>query len=97
VDWDARVGAFTYDDAVRELGPADKLATLSDGARVGDWLRYRGFPGRAVYYGPRFGHYGPYYGGGPGYVETFPPTPDSFLRLSFGPDGRLTEWNRVNR
>ena len=31
IDWNGRVGNYTYDQAVMELGPPDKTATLSDG------------------------------------------------------------------
>jgi hypothetical protein len=47
IDWQSRVGNFTYDQAVLEFGPPDKEATLQDGTRVAEWLtsRGRGRPG----------------------------------------------------
>jgi len=93
VDWAGRVGSFTYDQAILEIGPPDKQARLEDGTVVAEWLTRRGY----VYGSPTFGYspwacYGPYY---PGYVETY--TPDYFLRLTFGPDGKLRSWRRFSR
>ena len=34
IDWNSRVGTYTFDQAVTELGPPDKQATLSDGKRA---------------------------------------------------------------
>jgi hypothetical protein len=41
IDWASRVGHYTYDDAVREFGPPDKTAELSDGSRVAEWISVR--------------------------------------------------------
>lgn len=86
-DWDARVGTFTFDDAVKELGPPDKSATLTDGTRVAEWMVIRGWNA------PTF--------------HTFPDGriirtdgsrgPDRWLRLTFPPDGKLSEWRRLWR
>lgn len=86
--WDARVGQYTYDQAVRELGPPDKSATLEDGTRVAEWLTVRGHAGRSVVSG--------YYGHYPGTSVWFEPgSPDVYLRLTFGGDGKLKEWKRI--
>lgn len=93
VNWAARVGQFTHDQAIVELGPPDKQARLTDGSVVAEWLIKRG---RSIVY-PGGGYYGPpgYYGGVyPGYIQT---GPDYFLRLTFGADGRLTAWKRFTR
>jgi len=86
-DWDARVGTFTFDDTVKELGPPDKSATLTDGTRVAEWMVIRGWNT------PTF--------------HTFPDGrilrtdgsrgPDRWLRLTFLPDGKLSEWRRFWR
>jgi hypothetical protein len=87
VDWDARVGSYTFDAAVKELGPPDKSATLTDGSLVTEWLAMRGnrtpsyhsFPdGRVLRIDSAAG-------------------PDSWLRLTFAADGKLREWKRVWR
>jgi len=94
VNWAARVGHFTHDDAIVELGPPDKQARLTDGAVVAEWLTKRG---RSIVYAGGAGLYGypGYYGGVyPTYVQT---GPDYFLRLTFGTDGKLTAWKRFTR
>lgn len=85
VDWNSRVGAYSYDQAVLEMGVPERSATLSDGTIVAEWLSTRGteygtfhsFPGSrlATYDVNRF--------------------PDRFLRLTFGPDGKLNSVNKV--
>ena len=94
VNWAGRVGSFTYDQAVLDLGPPDKEATLTDGTRVADWMTRRG----GNYYAPvgpyGCGSYG--YGiGNPFYLDYR--TPDSFLRLMFGSDGILIDWKKFAR
>jgi hypothetical protein len=85
IDWGTRIGAYTYDEAVREYGPPDKSAKLSDGTSVHEWLTWRGRDTTSVhtYRGRWFSRYD--------YVSS----PDEFLRLTFGPDDRLKEWKRV--
>jgi hypothetical protein len=93
IDWAGRVGNYTFDQAVLELGPPDKHAKLEDGTIVAEWLTRRGY----AYRSPAFGYtpwsyYGPYY---PVYIDSY--TPDYFLRLTFGPDGKLKFWKRLAR
>lgn len=87
IDWQSRIGTYTYDQAVLELGPPENIAELTDGTRVGDWLTSRGrrsgggsfFIGR----GYMLHHYPDYEG------------PDYYMRLTFDPQGRLTAARRV--
>jgi hypothetical protein len=100
IDWNARVGTYTYDQAVLEFGPPDKEATLSDDRRVADWLVRRGSPGGyASFYGPIFpppyrswGFYGPAYYG---YYDSG--LPEVWIRLTFDKDGCLVGWERLTR
>lgn len=100
VDWDGRLGVYTFDQAVTDLGPPDKEATLSNGSKVAEWLTRRGERGGFVSsYAPYpvrpYPHRG-YYGHGWGtYYE--PGSPDYWMRLVFGQDGRLKEWKRFSR
>lgn len=97
VDWAARVGSYTHDQAIVELGPPDKQATLTDGSVVAEWLTRRGrgvaYVGGAGYYGYP-GHAGYYGGFYPAYVTS---GPDYFLRLTFGPNGKLAAWKKFAR
>jgi hypothetical protein len=92
IDWNARVGNYTYDQAVVDLGPPDKYARLSDGGTVAEWLTHRGYSYAYPAYGYPYSpwYYGPYY---PPYVSSS--TPDYFIRLTFGPDGLLTSWKKL--
>ncbi len=85
VNWNSRVGTYTYDDAIKELGPPDKSAQLTDKTTIADWLLDRG--------GPRAS-----YQSGYGYwllpIDA-PPAPDYYLRLTFDKDNKLTAWKKL--
>jgi hypothetical protein len=90
IDWSSRIGTYTYDQAVMELGPPDKHANLTDGTIVAEWLTHRGYSYLSYspyVYGYYPGYYGPWYT--PGYTSS---SPDYFLRLTFDPQGRLRAW-----
>lgn len=87
INWDARIGNYTFDQAVLELGPPDKSAKLSDGTLVCEWLTQRGYVR---------GHY-VYFPGSLPYYWTDPPSPDRYLRLTFGADGKLKEWKKTSK
>src|SRR5271154_141345 len=91
IDWAARVGHYTYDQAVLELGPPDKVAKLDNGIIVANWITRPGYAYTSV--GPPV--YGYYPGGpiiAPAYAQGF--VPALYLRLTFGRDGQLTEWKK---
>lgn len=90
VDWNSRVGHYTYDQAVEELGPPDKTATLSDHSIVAEWITRKR---SAVSFGIGTGYYGG--GAGVGMGQTISPgSSDTFLRLVFGSDRKLVSWSR---
>jgi hypothetical protein len=90
IDWTARVGNYTYDQAVVEFGPPDKLAHLSTGSTVAEWLLRRGQvvvqpAGEPV--AP--GVYTPLY------TRTY--LPGTYLRLTFGPEGKLVAQKDIRK
>ena len=90
VDWTARMGVFTYDQAVTELGPPSKQAKLSDGKTVAEWVMYRQ-PRSSFSVG--VGGYGGH--GGVGMGQTIGGGfQDRILRLTFGVDGKLENWSK---
>ncbi len=92
-DWNQRIGTYTFDDAVRDLGPPASSARLEDGSTVAEWfLKY----GSTVSFGLGTGAYGPSGGVGVGQAVTLPPKAH-FLRLVFGPEGKLQSWGKVKR
>lgn len=91
VDWDSRVGNFSYDQAVAEKGPPDKSAKLSDGSTVAEWFIKRS---SRVSFGVGTGFYSG--GSSVGVGQTVGTSPSGqYLRLTFGADGKLTKWERV--
>jgi hypothetical protein len=79
VDWNSRVGQYSFDDAITEMGVPDRQATLSDGSIVAEWLERRGGAYGTSYHS-RFSRFQTYD------VHEFP---DRYLRLTFGPDKQL--------
>ena len=89
IDWNARVGSYTFDQAVTDFGPPDKQAKLSDGRLVAEWItRYSN--GGSVVVGTGF--YG--YPGGVGIVQTTPSYYESRLRLTFATNNILAAWSK---
>ena len=95
VDWNTRVGNFTYDQAVAQLGPPDKSTKLSDGSTVADWIT-RKSSHVSFGLGTGFSSYGSGVGTSTGVGVGVPvgSTSDHVLRLTFGPDGKLTQWSK---
>jgi hypothetical protein len=90
MDWNSRVGAFTYDQAIAELGPPDKQAKLSDGKTVAEWITHHSGGGSlTIGTGVSGGH------AGVGVGQTIGSGGQNHgLRLTFGTDGRLAAWSR---
>jgi hypothetical protein len=94
VDWNSRIGVYTFDQAVLELGPPDRSSELSDGTRVAEWISYRPARG-AVTFGMGTGFHRRHTAVGVGHTVGVPIRGADILRLTFAPDGRLIAWNRV--
>lgn len=93
INWDARRGNYTIDQAILELGPPASRAKTSDGTVVAEWLVQSGYSHAF----PSWGYYGAYpYVYGPGYPNIVT-VPNYWLRLTFGPDGKLTAWKYFYR
>ena len=92
IDWSARVGNYTYDQAVAELGPPDKSTRLDNGTVIADWLtRHAQTVGAPEpYLLPPGTYFGPLT---PMYSETT--VPAQYLRLTFGADGKLKSWKEI--
>lgn len=88
INWQTRIGNYTYDDAIREFGPSDKHDQLSDGTIIADWVVREGHTVTA----PQPYLTGPD-GMGPamsGFSSTYVPT--YYMRMTFGPDGKLQSY-----
>jgi len=90
VDWNSRIGNYTFDQAVTELGPPDKQARLSDGKTVAEWVT-RHNSGSSVSFGTGF--YG--YPGSVGYMQSVGPNYyETKFRLTFTTNNILEKWSR---
>jgi len=87
VDWNSRVGVYTFDQAVADMGPPYKQAKLSDGKNVDQWITLHGSNGFFVNGGFGSGNYG--MGAGQNFAQSYK---DHVLELTFGTDGKLVSW-----
>lgn len=106
INWQARVGVYTYNQAVMDYGPPMSVTKLNDGSTVVEWMTDRSqmvvTPGPyysgPYYCGPPYRSYpwGVYYGPSrPAYSTTY--FPARFLRLEFGADGKLKGWKEFTK
>ena len=94
VDWNSRVGSYTYDQAVAEMGPPDKQTKLSDGKTVAEWITRRS-GGSGLSIGVGGGSFGSHGGVGVGVSQSVGSGgSERGLRLVFGTDGKLTSWSK---
>ena len=89
IDWNSRIGNYTYDQAVTDLGPPDKQAKLTDGRLVAEWITRYYNGGTAIVGGGYYGYPGPV-----GVIQTPPSYSESSLRLTFGTNHLLTAWSK---
>jgi hypothetical protein len=94
VDWSSRVGTYTYDQAVTDLGPPDKQTKLDDGKTVAEWITHRsGGSGLSLGTGFFSGGGGSAVGVGVG-QSIGSGYPDKVLKLTFGTDHKLVAWSK---
>ncbi len=87
VDWSSRVGSYSYDQAVKDMGPPDRESTLTDGTRVSDWTQTRGFTQTSYHFAP----------GGLATQASSIRSPDRSIRLTFDAKGMLQGWKMIWR
>ena len=89
INWNSRVGSYSYDQAVIELGPPDSQAKLSDGRVVAKWVTRYGGGSSVIVSG---GFYA--YPSGVGIVNTTPNYYERRLILTFTTNNVLTAWSK---
>lgn len=94
VDWNSRVATHTFSQAVLDMGPPDRQARLDDGTVVAEWETRRSHA-VTTFAGGHFGRHGHHAGFASAPMTTV--SPAFFLRLTFGPDGKLAAWKRGAR
>jgi hypothetical protein len=89
VDWNSRIGNYTYYQTVAELGPPARQARLSDGKLVCKWFVQPPL-------GPRFNSGMSYYGNNDfGAGQTAGNSYNNqMLQLTFDTDNTLTAWSK---
>jgi hypothetical protein len=87
VDWDSRVGNYTFDQAVTELGQPSKQVKFDDGKFAVQWITLHGGDGLYVGGGYGSGNYG--MGASQTMAQSYK---DHVLELTFGPDNKLVSW-----
>ena len=94
INWNSRVGTYTYDQAVTDLGPPDKQAKLTDGKNVCEWITHR-HGGTGLSVGTGFYSGGGGGGTGVGVSQSVGSGyPDKILKLTFSADNKLVEWSK---
>ena len=90
VNWDSRVGNYTYNQALSEFGLPNRQVKLSDGKVVSKW-----FVQPPV--GPRFNSGMSYYGSNHGFgagQAIGSGFNNQMLQLTFDPNGKLIAWSK---
>jgi hypothetical protein len=88
VDWSSRVGRYTYNQAVNELGPPNREVRLSNGTTEFKWFQ--------PYSGASSANGAAGFGSGMSYnnIGTCPGFGDHYLQLTFDANGVLTAWSK---
>ena len=91
INWDERVGVYTWDDAITELGEPTRVTDEEGGVKTAEWVTQRTSPSPTSGPDPV-----PYFRGETTDPEQSPgrSAPPLVLRLSFSPDGKLFSWER---
>ena len=94
VNWAERVGTYTYDQAIADLGKPAVIGVSSNG-RTAEWIVKRS-PRMSFGFGVGGGSFGGGSGVGVGVGSNVsPPAHGENLRLTFDKDGKLKEWAKV--
>ena len=94
IDWRSRIGTYTYEEALAELGEPDVISETGEG-RIAEWVLRRS---PMISFGFGFGGagYGHHTSSGVGVGTTVSPPPSGeYLHLRFDKDDRLVESSRV--
>ena len=94
IHWSERVGTYTYDQAIAELGKPAITGESNEG-RTAEWILQRS-PRMSFGFGVGGGGYGSHSVVGAGVGSSVsPPAHGENLRLTFDHDGKLKEWSKV--
>jgi hypothetical protein len=92
--WGSRIGTYTFEESLAELGQPDVLSESSEG-KIAEWVLRRS-PDVSFGIGLGTGSYGRHTSTGFGVgTSVSPPPSGEYLRLRFDRDGNLAEWTKV--
>lgn len=95
IDWGSRIGKYTYEQALAELGQPDVIGESSEG-KIAEWVLRRD-PGVSFGIGLGGGSYGHHTASGIGVgTSVSPPPSGEYLRLRFDRDNVLAEWTKAS-
>jgi len=94
IDWGNRIGTYTYEEALAELGEPNVMGETSEG-KIAEWVLRRS-PMVSFGFGFGGGSFGRHTSTGVGVgTSVSPPPSGEYLRLRFDKDGKLAEWTKV--
>lgn len=94
INWSERVGTYTYEQALVDLGKPAIVGESSEGITA-EWVLRRS-PQFSFGFGVGGGSYGSHSGAGVGVGSSVsPPAHGENLRLNFDKEGKLKEWTKV--
>jgi len=94
IDWGSRMGTYTYEEALAELGEPNVIGETSEGM-IAEWVLRRS-PMVSFGFGFSGAGYGRHTSTGVGVgTSVSPPPSGEYLRLKFDRDGKLAESARV--
>ena len=94
IDWGSRIGTYTYEEALAELGEPEVIGQSSEGM-IAEWSLWRS-PAVSIGIGFGSGGYGHHTSTGVGVgTSVSPPPSGEYLHLRFDKDGKLAEWSKV--
>ncbi len=92
-EWKGRIGTYTYEQALAELGPPNAVGESNEG-KTAEWV-IRQSPATSFSFGVGRGSYGGGTAAGVGAGTTVSPPPSGeYLRLRFDKNGKLAEWTK---
>ena len=94
IDWGSRIGTYTYEQALADLGEPNVTGESSEGKMV-EWVLRRS-PAFSFGFGIGTGSSGQHTSTGVGVGTTVSPPPSGeYLRLKFDKNDKLAEWSKV--
>ena len=98
VDWNSRIGNYTYDLALQDLGMPVRSTKLDDGSVIAEWRIAKSKMGSTDMSDADAsgGYVIPALWDNPVPLASSP-RPNKYLRLTFGPDQKLTGWRKYSQ